>query len=889
MKHRSLTAALAGALLAALVALVAPAPAAAANLTVTRATLANGLQIVVVHDPLAPVVTTMLNYKVGSDEQWIDGLAHATEHMMFRGSKTLSSGALMDALGVTGGNFDADTQGEVTQYYFTVPSQYLDIALRVERSRATGLLMSQNLWQQESGAITQEVTQDNSNAIYRMFTKLNDRMLAGTPYAKNGLGTVYGFAHQVNGAQLLKFYQAWYHPNNALYVIVGDVDGPTVVNQVRSIFGDIPAAKLPARTPVVLRPFTGAVYRDTSDQPFTAVLLGYRLPGYDSPDYAAGVIAGDVLNSQRGALAELAATGKVYQAGFQPQSFPKTTVGLTYAIVPIATKPETADGWLRAVINTYAKWGVPSDLVAAAKLREVSDLEFAGNSIEGLANQWSSALAVQGLHSPDDMIAAFGKVSVADVNRVMRSSFDNTRVIAAYAVPKNIGKLSISGGMHKEDNSIPPSTHQALVPWAQRVLDHLQVPKQTLAPVSMTLSNGLRLIVQPEHITHTVVVSGSISNNPQVQEPAGKDGVADLTSTLMPYGTTHYDRVGLQAQFDKIAASANVGTEFGISTLTANFDRGIALLADEELHPAFDAKSFAIVKAQQIKGVADAADSPDHLTEVALADALYPIGDSQRRFATTATVGSVGLDDVKAWFSGAYRPDLTTIVVIGDTTPAKARAIVEKYFGGWTAIGPKPNVYPSPVAQNLPGAVGVPATGRVQSAVQMVETIGLKRNDADWASMQVANTALTGGFYSSLLYHDLREVHGYVYNVQSAVNAGKVRSTFNLSFGSDPKNVLPAADQIVANLTALQRAPLNADRLLRAKALLMGELPIRIGSYDGVAGMFLNYAGRGLPLDQNLIDARRELGATQNSVQKAMTKWIRPKGFVRVVTGPGPK
>ncbi len=889
MKYRSLTAALAAVFLAALVALVAPTPAAAANLTVTRATLANGLQIVVVHDPLAPVVTTMLNYKVGSDEQWIDGLAHATEHMMFRGSKTLSSGSLMDALGVTGGNFDADTQGEVTQYYFTVPSQYLDIALRVERSRATGLLMSQSLWQQESGAITQEVTQDNSNALYRIFTKLNDRMLAGTPYAKNGLGTVNGFAHQVNGKELLKFYQTWYHPNNALYVIVGDVDGPTVVNQVRSIFGDIPAAKLPARTPVVLRPFTGAVYRDTSDQPFTAVLLGYRLPGYDSPDYAAGVIAGDVLNSQRGALADLAATGKVYQAGFQAQSFPKTTVGLTFAIVPISTKPETADGWLRSVINTYAKSGVPSDLVAAAKLREVSDLEFAGNSIEGLANQWSSALAVQGLHSPDDMIAAFGKVSVADVDRVLRSSFDNTRVIAAYAVPKNIGKLSISGGMHKEDNSIPPSTHQALVPWAQRVLDNLQVPKQTLAPVSMTLPNGLRLIVQPEHITHTVVVSGAISSNPQVQEAAGKDGVADLTSTLMPYGTTHYDRVGLQAEFDKIAASANVGTQFGISTLTANFDRGVALLADEELHPAFDAKSFAIVKAQQVKSVADAADSPDHLTEVALADALYPIGDSGRRFATAATVGSVGLDDVQAWFSGAYRPDLTTIVVIGDTTPAKARAVIEKYFGGWTATGPKPNVYPDPVAQNAPGAVGVPATGRVQSAVQMVETIALKRNDADWASLQVANTALTGGFYSSLLYHDLREVHGYVYNVQSAVNAGKVRSTFELSFGSDPKNVLPAADQIVANLTALQRAPLNADRLLRAKALLMGELPIRIGSYDGVAGMFLNYAGRGLPLDQNLIDARRELGATQGSVRKAMTKWIRPKGFVRIVTGPGPQ
>lgn len=889
MKHRSLCIALAGLFLGALVAVAAPAPAVAANLPVTRATLANGLQVVVVHDPLAPVVTTIINYKVGSDDQWIDGLAHATEHMMFRGSASLSSGQLMDAIGVTGGNFDADTQGEVTQYFFTVPSQYLDIALRLERSRATGLLMSQHLWQQESGAITQEVTQDNSNAIYRIFTKLNDRMLAGTPYAKNGLGTVYGFAHQVDSKELLKFYRDWYHPNNALYVIVGDVDGPTVVNQVRKIFGDIPAAKLPARAVANLRPFTSHVYRDTSDQPFTAVLLGYRLPGYDSPDYAAGVIAGDVLNSQRGALADLQASGKVYNAGFQEQSFPKTSVGFTYAIVPISTKPEVADGWLRGVTNTYAKWGVPADLVAAAKLREVSQLEFAGNSIEGLAFQWSSALAVQGLHSPDDMIAAFDRVTLADVNRVLRASFDNRRVIAAYAVPKNIGKLSISGGMHKEDNSIPPSKHLPLVSWAKHVLDDLHVPKQTLAPVSMMLPNGIRLIVQPEHITHTVVISGMILNNTQVQEPAGKDGVDGITSALMPYGTTHYDRIGYQRELDKIAASASVGTEFGISTLTRNFDRGVALLADDELHPAFKPADFAIVKDQQVKSVADAADSPDHLTEIALADALYPVGDPDRRFATAQTVGAVGLDDVKAWYASAYRPDMTTIVVIGDTTPANARAVIDKYFGGWIASGPQPNVYPGPVGANAPGAVGVPANGRVQSAVQMVETIGLHRSDPDWASLQVANTALTGGFYSSLLYHDLREVHGYVYNISSSVAVGKVRSTFSLSFGSDPKNVLPAAGQIVANLIALQTAPLNADRLVRAKALLMGEVPIRQASYDGVASLFLNYASRGLPLDQNLIDAKRELTTTQGSLQKAMTKWIRPKGFVRIVTGPGPK
>ncbi|MGB6412169.1 MAG: insulinase family protein, partial [Candidatus Cybelea sp.] len=76
---------------------------------VGRATLANGLRVVVVRNTLAPVVTAVLNYEAGSDEQWVPGLAHATEHMMFRGSQTLSSSALMESIGITGGDLDADT------------------------------------------------------------------------------------------------------------------------------------------------------------------------------------------------------------------------------------------------------------------------------------------------------------------------------------------------------------------------------------------------------------------------------------------------------------------------------------------------------------------------------------------------------------------------------------------------------------------------------------------------------------------------------------------------------------------------------------------------------------------------------------------------------------
>ncbi len=870
--------------------LAVAAPADASSLTVTRATLPNGLRVIVVRDPLAPVVSTILNYEAGSDEQTIDGEAHALEHMMFRGSSSLSSSQLMDTVSLTGGDFDADTEDQVTQYFFTVPSQYLDIALHLERSRANGLTLAPDQWAQERGAITQEVTQDNSNAISRLFMKMQERMLAGTPYAKNGLGTIYGFAHQVNTNALRTFYSTWYHPNNAVYIIVGDVDGPSTIAKVKALWSDLPAAKLPARTPVKLEPLTAKVFRDLSDLPYTLVLDGYRLPGYDSPDYAASQILQDVLSSQRGDLYGLTAAGKALETTFESATYRKAAIGVAIGVVPVSVKPEVIDQEMRAVIDNYRKTGLPDDLVQAAKQREISQLAFAGNSIEDLAFGWSEAVAVQGLGSPDDMAAAFNRVTTADVNRVLRTYLNNGNVIAAYAVPKNAGAASGGGGgPGKEDNMVPPKTHEPLPSWAQDILKNLKVPNKTLDPTSMTLANGIRLIVQPESITPTVVVSGKIENNPFMQEPSDQRGINQITTALFPFGTTTYNRVQYQAELDKISATVGAGTNFSLSVLSKDFDRGVQLLADQELHPAFDAKAFAVVKSQSVGQMQGEVTSPDYLAGVALADALYPAGDPYRTFPTVKTASAVTLDNVKAWYAAAYRPDLATIVVIGDITPDAARASIEKYFGAWSATGTKPQTEGPVVALNTASQVVVPAQGRVQSSVQLVELNNLRRTDPDWAPLQVANAALTGGFYSSILYHDLREVHGYAYSVGSAVRTGKTRSTFSVTYACDPQNIVPAERAVIADLQHLQTTPLADIDLLRAKALLLGEVPIQQASYDGVTGIFLRYSGLGLPLDQYSIDGQNYLNTTAPQLQAAFTKWIRPSDFVRIVTGPGPK
>jgi zinc protease len=172
---------------------------------VVRTTLDNGLRLVIVRHPIAPVVTTVVNYLVGSNEapEGFPGMAHAQEHMMFRGSPGLSANQLAAITAAMGGLFDADTQQVVTQYFFTVPVEDLEVALHIEAIRMRGVLDSERLWSQEHGAIEQEVAQELSSPEYVFYTELLAAMFKGTPYAHDALGTRSAINPDNSGGPLL--------------------------------------------------------------------------------------------------------------------------------------------------------------------------------------------------------------------------------------------------------------------------------------------------------------------------------------------------------------------------------------------------------------------------------------------------------------------------------------------------------------------------------------------------------------------------------------------------------------------------------------------------------------------------------------------------------------
>lgn len=864
--------------------------ASGSSLTVTRSTLANGLQVVVIHDPLAPVVSAILNYRAGSNDQHYDGQAHALEHMMFRGSPTLSESQLSDIGELLGGDEDADTQAEVTQYFFTAPSQYLDLILRMESSRMRGAYLAQKEWNIERGAITNEVTQDAGNWVWRLLDKVSNSLYAGTPYGKNGLGTVNGFAKVIDHDKLKAFYDAWYHPNNAVYVIAGDVDGPTTIALVKKYFGGFSSAKLPSRDAVHFGTVKKASATIQSNLPVNIVTVSFRLPGWNSKDYAATQILSSVLNNQRSKLYDLVVSGKLLQAQVaELEAHPLASGTVLFGAIPAAQKPADAVASLKSVIEEYKKTGVPADLVSAEKRRALAADAYKANSIGDLAFDWSDAVAVRGLSSPDQETAAIQAVTVADVNAALRKYFDFDHALTVTVVPRPAGAPKTADTeVAKESNKLTLQHHDPLPAWAIAAFKNVKVPPETFTPADMTLSNGMRLIVVPQHVSHTVVVSGEINSNETIQAPKDVQGVGSITGGLLPFGTTNADRVTLVKQQDDLSSTVYAGTGFGASTLSSNFDATIAILADEELHPLFPEANFAILKQQEVAQMKGAVTTPGYQQGVATAKMLYPANDPQNVFETVESASAITMDSVKSYYASVFRPDMATVVVIGDVTPDQAKATFEKYFSSWKATTPKPDVFLPAVPNNKAGDVQVPDPTAVQSQVQLVQTNSLTRDNPDWATLNVMNAAFGFGG-SSILFHDVRDLHGLVYGVGSTFDARKNRGSFGIFFASDPTKINAAQSLSLADLGHVMTAGMTSDDIARGKAMLVSQVPLRQQSFGGISNELIRYAQLELPLNQFTVDAQREIAVTNASIIAAVQKWIRPHDFVRVIVGPGPE
>ncbi|HVW10521.1 MAG TPA: pitrilysin family protein [Bryobacteraceae bacterium] len=860
--------------------------------SVTRATLDNGLRVIIVRDPLAPVATMMENYLAGGEDTpaGFPGMAHAQEHMAFRGCKGLTADQIAAIYAQLGGRNNADTQQNITQYFVTLPAQDLGIALHLDAACMSNIEDSQEQWAEERGAIEQEVSRDLSNPTYKFISRLNEDLFAGTPYAHDALGTRPSF-NATTGAMLKKFDTEWYAPNNAVLIVTGDVDPAATLRLIKQLYGSIPKRPVAAHPAVQLQPVKAESFTLESNLPYKLVFVSFRLPGTSSKDFAAAQILSDVIGSQRADLYGLVPAGKALETEFgMTETYPKASVAYAAAAVPSDAETAPVAAAVQKILEDYATKGVPADLVDAAKKGEIAGSEFARNSIQTLADEWSDAVAGQGRNSPADLVNEIRKVTVADVNRVARAYIAGNKEIVATLNPSPSGApVSSKGFGGAEPTTAAPTKAVTLPDWAEASLKTLQVPPTITHPADLTLSNGLRLIVQTEKASATVTVIGEVKHNADLEAPDGTDGVDQVLGELFSYGTETLNRLAFQKALDDIAASESGGENFSLRVLKEHFSRGVQLLADNELHPALPDQAFPIVRGQIANLVAGILTSPEHRTQRALHELLVPKNDPTLREATPKTVTNLSLKDVRDYYAKVFRPDITTIAVIGDVTPDEAKAEFERWFGGWKSAGPKPDVVLPSVPVNHPGATDVPDSAQVQDTVDLELELGINRFDPDYYALQLGDHVLGGGFYATRLYRDLRQKAGYVYNVESVLNAGETRATYAVTYGCDPQNVSKARQLVDEELVAMRTTDVSPAELQQAKALLLRQNILAESSEEAVGAGFVARAMIGLPLDEPHRAAQRYFDLNADQVRAAFGKWIHPDAFVQVVRGPVPQ
>jgi len=434
-----------------------------------------------------------------------------------------------------------------------------------------------------------------------------------------------------------------------------------------------------------------------------------------------------------------------------------------------------------------------------------------------------------------------------------------------------------------------PDKPVTLPDWAAQAFAKLEVPHSSLAPVSTILPNGLRVIVQPETISDTVAVFGKIKTNQDLQAGKGEEGVASVLEGLFPFGTVDMNRLQFQQALDQISARVSAGSSFSLAVPSAHFAEGIKLLADNELHPALPARAFAVVQKQTAGVVAGQLQSPAFLTALGLDKALLPANDPQLRHATPQNVMGLSLEQVKQYYAQTFRPDMTTLVIVGKVDPAQVTQVVAQAFGGWKATGAKPTVDYAAVPANQPGQLHVPDASASQDSVQLAQTIDVTRNDPARYALNLGNEVLGGGFYASRLYHDLRDTRGLVYNVSTRFDLDAHRGTYTVSFGADPDKVAAASAIVRQDLKQMQRTPVSDTELKRAKGILLRQIPLGESSFGAIGNQLLTLSLEGKPLDAMTIAGEHYLKLSAQDVQQAYAKHIRPDDFVTAVKGPAPK
>src|SRR5438874_7111364 len=265
-------------------------------------TLANGLHVLSVADKSSPSVAINVWYHVGSkdDPDQRSGFAHLFEHIMFKSTKNMKS-EMMDRLTEdVGGSNNAFTQDDVTVYYETVPSNYLETLLWAEAERLASLTVDDENFKSERAVVQEEFRQSVlAPPNGRLFYVLDQKSFSAHPYKRPTIGSIKDL-DAATIADVIKFHDTYYRPDNATLIVVGDFDPKQLDTWVDKYFAAIPKPGLPLPRVDTKEPARAGEKRFTEygkNVPLSAVGLTYLIPSEKS-DYAPALTIADIILSR---------------------------------------------------------------------------------------------------------------------------------------------------------------------------------------------------------------------------------------------------------------------------------------------------------------------------------------------------------------------------------------------------------------------------------------------------------------------------------------------------------------------------------------------------------------------------------------------------------------
>lgn len=879
----------------------ATATVAVPRIETEKYTLPNGLEVILSRRTSIPMVAVNLWYHVGpaNEEPGRTGFAHLFEHMMFQASKHVPEDSHFRFLESAGASdVNGSTSFDYTNYYETVPSNQLELALWLESDRMGYLLEKVDTvsFANQQDVVRNERRQRTENQPYGMAEEAVWQTLF--PKEHPYYAVVIGSHADIQAAQLddvKRFFKQYYAPNNATLTLVGDFDPAQAKALITKYFGTlrrgpvVPPIK--ANTPAITAERRKVVPARVELQ---RVSMAWITPPFFAPGDAEADITATILGGGRSSrlYKRLVYERQIAQdVSAVQQSFGIRSV---FQIDATARPGRTAAELEKAIDEELALLiasGVEPREVERA--RNIIETNIVGSleSITGLADRLNSYNHF--MKTPDYVekdFARYGAVTPAQVQAFARDQLRVSARAVIHAVPgePDFGPAVPTPPPPKAAPGEGAESINAAEDW--RMTPPGAGPARPLTvqtPLTATLPNGLTLILS-ERRTVPIVATSLVFRTGSDANPLDKPGLANFVAAMLDEGTATRSALQIADDVAALGGSLSTGSSMDATTITArslakNFPALLNVVSDVVLNPSFPAQEVERQRAQRLAQLVQQREDPGSVAAVTMANALYgpkhPYGYPE--IGTEASVKAMSVADLQAFWKQNFVPNNAALIVAGDITMPELRALAEKAFGGWQRGTPAQPQLAAP--QTTEARVVIVNKPGPQTQLR-VGTIGAPRSSPDFRPLQLMNVTL-GGSFSSRINMNLREKNGYTYGASSQFTFRKAAGPFQIGSGVRTEVTAPAVNEMFNELRGIISSPVTADELRRAKDSLSNSLPGAFETNGNAVGNFANVFTYGLPLDYYSRYAEQVAAVTQAQTADVAKRYVDPSKMVVVAVG----